>query len=101
MVLKGHDRSVYSVSWGKGKGLEEGSLGWLASASGDGRINVWNMHRTEGQSLAATLIASHPDAHGVSDVNCVVWCPREGFEDLLATAGDDCSVRVWKIQKVP
>lgn len=36
-------------------------------------------------------------AHGVSDVNTVAWCPRTGYEDLLATAGDDATVRVWKV----
>jgi hypothetical protein len=44
-VLEGHDRTVYSVTWGTGKPgtTETGgeSLGWVASTGGDGRINVW------------------------------------------------------------
>ena len=44
------------------------------------------------------MIARLPAAHDVSDVNSVVWCPREGFEDLFATAGDDGLVKVWKVQ---
>jgi cytosolic iron-sulfur protein assembly protein CIAO1 len=43
------------------------------------------------------LVALHKSAHGVHDVNTVVWCPREGFEDLLATSGDDGTARVWRI----
>lgn len=44
-----------------------------------------------------TLVALHRSAHGVHDVNTIVWCPREGFEDLLATSGDDSTARVWRI----
>jgi cytosolic iron-sulfur protein assembly protein CIAO1 len=45
LVLQAHGRTVYSVTWGKGKpdtaqdGFE--SLGWVASTGSDGRINVW------------------------------------------------------------
>jgi WD40 repeat protein len=43
------------------------------------------------------LIASLSAAHGAHDVNSVVWNPRSGFEDLLATTGDDGCTRVWKV----
>ena len=43
------------------------------------------------------VIAKVSQAHGVHDVNTVVWCPRKGFEDLFATAGDDGAVKVWKV----
>ncbi|PPQ85017.1 hypothetical protein CVT25_010406, partial [Psilocybe cyanescens] len=102
----------------------EGCLGWLASAGGDGAILVWELsvrlcpinsfistQRTfqeptpENTSSDKSnilpprhkLIASIPSAHGVHDVNSVVWCPREGYEDLLATTGDDGYTRVWRI----
>lgn len=42
-MLTGHERSVYSVSWGVGKGVKEGSLGWVASTGGDGSIRVWEL----------------------------------------------------------
>ncbi|KAL5521604.1 CIA1 [Sanghuangporus sanghuang] len=98
-VLSGtgvHERSVYSVSWSKGlmKGTgngEEESKGWLASAGGDGRINVWDIQKRADNSIHASLITMVENAHGVCDVNCISWCPREGFEDLLASAGDDWS----------
>ena len=41
----------------------------------------------------ATLIATCPAAHGVHDVNAVAWCPRGGFEDLLATMRVDKKAR--------
>lgn len=38
-----------------------------------------------------------PQAHGVSDLNSVVWCPRTGYEDVLASVGDDGIVKVWRV----
>lgn len=46
------------------------------------------------------LISRMTSAHGVSDVNAISWCPRPGFEDILATAGDDYAVRVWQVASV-
>ncbi|KAL5514358.1 hypothetical protein ACEPAG_2446 [Sanghuangporus baumii] len=90
LVLSGHERSVYSVSWS--------TKGWLASAGGDGRINVWHIQKRPDNSVHASLLTTLESAHGVCDVNCISWCPREGFEDLLASAGDDWSVRIWRIK---
>lgn len=51
-------------------------------------------------------IAFVDGAHGVSDANAVAWCQREDEQDeetqqaghgLLATAGDDGSVKVWRV----
>ncbi|KAF8198622.1 WD40-repeat-containing domain protein [Pholiota molesta] len=110
LVLGGHERSVYSVSWGRGvrrsapEDTEKGTyLGWLASAGGDGKVLVWELW--DPRSTASTkatppshkLIASLSSAHGVHDVNSVVWNPRSGLEDLLATTGDDGCTRVWKV----
>lgn len=120
-VLKEHERSVYSVSWGVGKSGTTGSLGWLASTGGDGRINIWEFTVKSQPSFFQSidnlpfppsqdppdnnahtppnhkLIARTESAHDVSDVNTVVWCPRAGHEDMLATAGDDSTARVWII----
>jgi len=102
-VLEGHERSVYSVSWGAGKGGVDGGLGWVASTGSDGRINVWELNEPPNSTARTApihkLIAQLPSAHDVSDVNTVVWCPRTGYEDLLATAGDDATAKVWKVVK--
>lgn len=104
LVLEGHERSVYSVSWGKGKGKtgeggEEENVGWLASVGGDGVIRVWEMVvERKGQQLSARLIATERESHGVHDANAVSFCGLDGFEAVLATAGDDGSVGVWEIQ---
>lgn len=42
-MVRGHERSVYSISWRRAPEMKEGEKGWLASVSGDGKINVWDM----------------------------------------------------------
>jgi len=93
-----HDRTIYSVTWGAGKGKgRQGELGWIASTSSDGNIIVWDItERADG--VDATLFARVSAAHGVYDVNSIVWCPRKGYEDLLATCGDDGVAKVWRVE---
>ncbi|KAI0263102.1 WD40 repeat-like protein [Gloeopeniophorella convolvens] len=105
LVLEEHGRTVYSVSWGVGKsGETDGGnefLGWVASTGSDGRINVWEFEESLDAPSSSPprhkLIARLEDAHGDSDVNSIVWCPRKGHEDLLATVGDDGVAKVWKL----
>ncbi|KAF8067569.1 WD40-repeat-containing domain protein [Lyophyllum atratum] len=108
LVLGGHERSVYSITWGVGKGASkqgETNLGWLATTGSDGSIRVWELSEptTEQEPVKSItppkhqLIASIDSAHGVYDVNAIAWCPRPGFSDLLATAGDDGATRVWRV----
>ncbi|KAF5345161.1 hypothetical protein D9758_009649 [Tetrapyrgos nigripes] len=86
LVLEGNERVVYSVTWGIGKGKQEdGYLGWVASAGGDGVIR----ETSEGKPPSHRLLTRLPEAHGVHDINSVAWCSRSGYEDLLASAGDD------------
>ena len=111
-VLGGyHDRTIFSVTWGSGTAS---SLGWIASASSDGQIVVYQVEvssraglssssdlnkrqRRQGGGTEARVLTKTASAHGVHDVNCVSWCPRGGLENYLASCGDDGSVRVWKV----
>ncbi|PFH48082.1 hypothetical protein AMATHDRAFT_150628 [Amanita thiersii Skay4041] len=100
LVLDGHGRSVYSISWGRGKGKAvkgEEYLGWLASAGGDGVIRIWELVEREGV-VCSELITSLSKSHGVHDVNCISFCSRDGFEGMLATAGDEGQIAVWEIR---
>ncbi|KAI9452732.1 WD40 repeat-like protein [Russula earlei] len=108
LVIEDHDRTVYSVTWGTGKpGVMQGGyepLGWVASTGSDGKINVWAFEEapdsTDRSPPNYTLIACLEGAHGVSDVNSLAWCPRKGYEDLIATVGDDGIAKIWKVVSV-
>jgi len=111
-VLTGHGKSsVQSISWSKGEKFivdqdsGDNMLGLLASASSDGTVVVWELKESrESPSDAkpkfqSKIIARLDAAHGVFDVNSLVWCPRDGFDDIFATAGDDGHVKVWRLTK--
>lgn len=107
-VLEGvHERAVFSVSWGRGDKRLKGGLGWVASTGSDGKVCVWEVVKPQKKEPGddspslptAKLIASVDEAHGYHDVNCVAWCPRVGYEDMLATAGDDGNVSVWRVSR--
>lgn len=107
--IAAHSRSCFTLSWSLGGISEEdGGLGLLASGGGDGKIIVWQVSKTrdEGANGDSALVkpslrpvAAIREAHGVSDVNHVSWCVREEAkgQGLLASAGDDGSVKVWRI----
>ena len=108
-----HSRSCFSLSWSPGgRSVDSGGLGILASGGGDGKIMIWQIYSSqsggpaEGDGVAEsrsrvgmTPIAAMRDAHGVSDVNSVAWCLREDSkgQGILASAGDDGGVRVWRV----
>ncbi|CED84301.1 WD40 repeat protein [Phaffia rhodozyma] len=125
-----HSRTIYSLSWTDTNSLSQPSsaspsiatasdsttatiqektderilLGRLASAGGDGKI--CSVDSKTQDSFDLTLQACQEDAHGVSDVNTISWCPRNlsGSGDekntggsVLASAGDDWNVKVWVV----
>lgn len=96
-----HSRPVYSISWGSGMavGDSRGDLGYIASTGGDGRIRVWKISERD-STLTHAEVCSYDNAHGDSEVNCVSWCPRPNMHDILATAGDDGLINIWKVTGV-
>lgn len=126
-VLDGHDGSVYSIAWTPApeeSAQSDGTrhLGWLASSGADGKILVRqiyvsipcyivtpglipsfvNQETVPGEENAKVvvghrLLACFDGSHGVSEVNAITWCPRPGGRNLLATAGDDGHVKVWRL----
>ena len=47
-------------------------------------------------TVETRVVAEVVKAHGQADVNCVRWGSVKEYGDLLATAGDDGVVRVWR-----
>ncbi|KAJ3064050.1 hypothetical protein HDU98_000207 [Podochytrium sp. JEL0797] len=84
-----HNRAIYSVSWSKTHGL-------IATCGGDNFIRVFQMDAEHNVKLVTEI----PSAHGDFDVNSVRWCPLEKYGHLLASAGDDGDVRIWKIEGI-
>nr|CAD1820539.1 unnamed protein product [Ananas comosus var. bracteatus] len=80
MRFNGHKRTQLLIRSCFG-GLEQG---FVASGSEDSRVYIW--HRGTGTLLEAL------DGHSGA-VNCVSWNPTNPH--MLASASDDCTIRVW------
>ncbi|RKP08746.1 putative cytosolic iron-sulfur protein assembly protein-like protein [Thamnocephalis sphaerospora] len=92
-----HERCIYSVSWSK-------VHGYIASASADNSVRIFKMLASTRQvtddpseeTVSLDLSCTQSDAHGTADVNAAIWCPLAEHGHLLATAGDDGIVRIWR-----
>ncbi|WVR04866.1 hypothetical protein IAU60_001878 [Kwoniella sp. DSM 27419] len=103
-----HSRAVFSMSWTPSlrSTPDESDLGLLASAGGDGKIIVWQLTSDAvvkatpgGEGVTIAPVAAVKDAHGVSDANAIGWCIRDDKkgQGMLSSAGDDGSVKVWRM----
>ena len=81
ILPKAHDRAIYSVSWSKS--------GLIASTGGDGKIVIYEEVDGKWRIKAVQDIA-----HGVCEVNCVIWGRPE---NTLWSAGDDGLVKQWRL----
>ncbi|EUD66543.1 hypothetical protein C922_03177 [Plasmodium inui San Antonio 1] len=87
-VIEGyHKRSISYLDWNSYEDL-------IAASSFDNSLKIFQKNLD-----TWNLIENIENAH-LSDVNCVVWCPQK-YQDyfLLATAGDDCVINIWKYTK--
>jgi len=87
-----HPRPIYSVDW-----LPSQSTPTIASASGDNRVRVFQPGATSGGREAWVCVAEI-NAHS-GDANCVAWHTLPDGVALLASAGDDAEVAIWKFGK--
>ena len=61
-MLEGyHDRTIFSVAWGEGT---VGSLGWIASASGDGQMVVYEVTVSAQASSSTTTVCISTEDRG-------------------------------------
>jgi len=83
-------RAVLAVHWASHSAAA--CRGWLAAGGADNALRLYAPSKGEGESLA--MVAEQREAHQ-GDVNSVAWHPRL---PLLATAGDDATVRLWTVK---
>jgi cytosolic iron-sulfur protein assembly protein CIAO1 len=79
-----HEGTIYSVSWSK-------SHGKIATCGADNRIHILEL---VGDQLI--LKDTVQDAHSISDINFVIWCPLPGNENYLASCGDNHNISIWQ-----
>lgn len=89
-VISGyHERTIFSVDWSPDDDL-------IATGCADNSIRVLSVRRAGGEGIVeCSLECCREHAH-VSDVNCVRWHPTDA--QLLASAGDDGCVRLWRFR---
>lgn len=87
-------RPVYSVDWSPS--ALAGSFTAIASACGDNRVRIFQPVAQDCVDGAWECTAE-VEAHD-GDANCVAWCPTPlpGGAALLASAGDDNDVKLWR-----
>ncbi|KAJ0412497.1 hypothetical protein ATCC90586_006864 [Pythium insidiosum] len=84
-----HERTIFSADWSK-----HGNL--IVTGAGDDAIRIFQQSQHSAASFE--LVHQQQKAH-TSDVNCVRWCPQleNGSASILvASAGDDAVIRLWK-----
>ncbi|MCO5600880.1 hypothetical protein L7F22_054997 [Adiantum nelumboides] len=88
-----HNRTIFSVDWSK-------TTGFIATAAGDDCIRIFSEDSSDKTTLDSgpptyKMLLRKEKAHS-TDVNCVRWHPQES--SLLASAGDDSTVKVWRVE---
>ena len=88
-----HPRTIYSVDWSPS--------GFLATACADNAIRIFQIedldHNIADTSLRkpnCSLICQIDQAHKPVEVNCIRWHPED--PTLLASAGDDGHIKLWR-----
>jgi len=63
----------------------------FASGSSDSKVYIWQAEGRGAQD--AYVLAGHE-----KEVTTVAWCPTDPLE--IASAADDCTLRIWKVDRV-
>lgn len=85
ILPKANKYPIYSVAWSK-------STGKIATVGSDSKLvvykevdNVW------------TIEFEKEHAHGIYEINNVIWANLDDNTEVLVTAGDDGNVNIWSI----
>lgn len=107
-----YDGSVYAFEVASGDALAAGQMKHdfvvrrvglnrdqrLLIASGEGQIALWRLSRRGQRALPAQRIGAGPAPHGLATQYAVGWSLATG---LLASAGIDGQVRLWRLPTSP
>jgi WD40 repeat protein len=92
-----HDRTIFSVDWSRdgliATGCADNAIRIFAEAGGEVVQGVRDLFLKQAPSFS--MACKREQAHSI-DVNCVRWHPTE--PGLLASAGDDCMIKIWQYQ---
>src|SRR5690606_28845626 len=85
---KSHASSIHDCAWAPSMGR---SYNLLATASKDGYAKIWKLFKDKHNNLKVVKIAQ------LADHNAEVWKVEWNITGtVLATSGDDGTVRMWK-----
>ena len=80
---EGHTRTIYSIDASHVHNT-------IATIGADDRLCIYDWDASDQLKLIQTIEKAHP-----LDGNSVRWQPKKG--ELLATGGDDGTVRLWNV----
>ncbi|KAI5964110.1 CIA1 [Candida pseudojiufengensis] len=84
ILPKAHELPIYSVAWSS-------ITGKIVTAGSDGKIVVYN-EESEGKWIIESVTEL---AHGVHEINCVIWSILDDGKEVIISGGDDGCVNVW------
>jgi len=84
-----HTFPVYSVDVNIDNGM-------IISGGGDNALCLCHISRSSDGGLPLLERVLRLEQAHSADVNCVRWCPRSEFSDLLASVGDDGLLKLWR-----
>lgn len=85
ILPKVHDYPIYSVAWSK-------RTGKIATVGSDSKLVVYSE-----KDGVWSIESEKEHAHGIHEINNVIWADLDDESEVLITAGDDGNVNIWSL----